>query len=479
MGIFGGFRRSMRSAFGKTPFSPLPGEGEMPASRDTLSVIHDLSRAVRNNPEAVDIYMALGNLFRSKGDIQHAVLIRERLMARPELDMAFKARASFELGQDYRRAGVVDRAMAAYREAARLGHDPAAVTVELAGLFAESGSFEEAAGEYGKLGHYIGEAHYMVRAAEELASAGDMDRAARLLKKAAKVYPGSVEAWSATLTMHTRAEDWRKVASILKQALDRVAPNLQFLLLENLYGTIAPSGSLLSPDTGTCGSKDAIVQPAGAESVLSSPKAETEHTEAASHNAADDSAFLDVHGDSDIPDSFTQAQDLLDRNADEAVGTVPSDTEVEPESDMQPEDIGLPDSPGVPSTPPMNVFACRLGAAVIPVLEKQEPGILLHYYGGLIFKAMGDTKNAAIWFSKALVVQPHFWAARLELLGLAAHNDELSRALAMQLEVLTEELRHIKRFFCTACGLRQESIFYRCPRCGSWHSISYRFSLQD
>ena len=121
MGLFGSLRRASRSIFGKSTAFSLPGEGEMPSTRDTLSVIHDLSRAVRNDPEAVDIYMALGNLFRSKGDIQHAVLIRERLMARPELDAAFKARASFELGQDYRRAGVVDRAQAASREARRPG----------------------------------------------------------------------------------------------------------------------------------------------------------------------------------------------------------------------------------------------------------------------------------------------------------------------------------------------------------------------
>lgn len=524
----------------------------MPSTRDTLSVIHDLSRAVRNNPEAVDIYMALGNLFRSKGDIQHAVLIRERLMARPELNSAFKARASFELGQDYRRAGVVDRAQAAYREAARLGYNPDAVTAELANLFAESGSFEMAAAEYGKLGHYPGEAHYFVRAAEELARGGDTARSVRLLKKAAKVYPGSVEAWSALLAMHARDGDWKKTAWALKQALARVAPKLQFLLLEALINTLPPlreadtpcppdlpqthlpaplqDPSLVSPGTDASAGHDGKEEQDTTEPPHDAAHApETTQAEDARKppsSTVHSSEYMDFQDDSGIPDSLTHAQRLSGHDIEDSgvlegrrqavTGTIPhavpsaTGPTVFPviKADVPPPGSSGPAAPSAsdPDTPPSSgiavdesstepvsssagtvretdaerrAFAASLAAAVIPVLEKREPAILLHYYGGLLFREAGDTTNAAIWFSKALVVQPHFWAPRLELLRLAARDNELSAAIALQVDCLAEELGHIKRFYCTACGLRQNDVFYRCLRCGSWHSISYRLSLQE
>ncbi len=378
MALFGPLRR----LFGKSPLLPLPGEGEMPASRDTLSVIHDLSRVVRNDPEAVDIYLALGNLFRAQGDIERAVLIREGLNARPGLNVRFKARAYFELGQDYHRAGVVDRSLAAFTEAAKLGYPEDAVTTQLANLFADAGDFERAAVEYGRLRHSLAEAHYLVRHAEDLAVAGNDARAARLVKKALRVYPGSVEAWSALITMAALAEQWGKTTTFLERGLSRVFPALRFLLLE----------ALLEAGTRIRG------------------------------KAADAS--------------------------DASLGTQEN-------------------------------FAASLCNAVIPVLERQEPHLLLHYYGALFLKRQGDLDGANIWLAKALVLQPDFWAARLELLALSAKKHELPPVIEMQVVYFAEQMRHIKHFVCTTCGLRQDAIFYRCPRCGSWHSVSFRLNLQE
>ncbi len=377
MALFG----SLRRLFGKSSSVPLPGEGEMPASRDTLSVIHDLSRIVRNDPEAVDIYLALGNLFRAQGDIERAVLIREGLNARPGLNPRFKARACFELGQDYHRAGVVDRALAAFTEAAKLGYPEDEVTTQLANLFADAGDFERAAVEYGRLGHSPAEAHYLVRFAEDLASAGNDGKANRLVKKALRVYPGSVEAWSAMITMTALAEQWSKTTSFLARSLAHVAPGLRFALLE----------ALLEAGTRIRGTNDG-----GASN------------------------------------------------------------------------LGTHES-----------FAASLCEAVIPVLERQEPNLLLHYYGALFLKRKGDLEEANIWLAKALVLQPDFWAARLELLSLSAKKHELPPVIEMQVLYFAEQMRHIKRFVCTTCGLRQDEIFYRCPRCGSWHSVSFRLNLQE
>ncbi|MDY7001315.1 MAG: tetratricopeptide repeat protein, partial [Thermodesulfobacteriota bacterium] len=98
----------------------MPEEGYAPFSRDTMTAISELSRVAKNNPDAVEIYLALGNLYRSQGEIERAVQIRRNLIVRPRLDTKFKAKAWYELGLDYKRGGFVDRAVNAFEQAGKL-----------------------------------------------------------------------------------------------------------------------------------------------------------------------------------------------------------------------------------------------------------------------------------------------------------------------------------------------------------------------
>lgn len=213
---------------------------ESPDSRDALAAIEELSQAVRNDPDAVEIYLALGNLYRLRGDIDRAIQIRNSLIVRPGLDNRFRARAYLELGRDYRRAGFVDRALHAFGEARRLGADTSALDLETAQLHADSGNFEEAAPLFGKLGHSLGQAHYMVRHAEDLIARGDLPTARKLLARAVKIYPGSAEAWTARIIIAINAGEWRKVRTRLREALEQVAPEIRFLVLEGVMALPVP-----------------------------------------------------------------------------------------------------------------------------------------------------------------------------------------------------------------------------------------------
>ena len=70
--------------------------------------------AVRNDPEAVELHFALGNLFRRRGEFERAVRVHEHLLARADLPAAERDRARHALAQDYMRAGLFDRAEAAF-----------------------------------------------------------------------------------------------------------------------------------------------------------------------------------------------------------------------------------------------------------------------------------------------------------------------------------------------------------------------------
>ena len=66
--------------------------------------------------DTVETHLALGNLFRRRGEVERAIRIHQNLIARPALTREQRAQALLELGQDYMRAGLFDRAENLFRE---------------------------------------------------------------------------------------------------------------------------------------------------------------------------------------------------------------------------------------------------------------------------------------------------------------------------------------------------------------------------
>ncbi|TSE18353.1 Lipopolysaccharide assembly protein B [Tepidimonas alkaliphilus] len=71
--------------------------------------------AVRHDPDAAELYFALGALFRRRGDYERAVRVHEHLLARADLGAAERERAQHALAHDFLKAGLLDRAEAAFR----------------------------------------------------------------------------------------------------------------------------------------------------------------------------------------------------------------------------------------------------------------------------------------------------------------------------------------------------------------------------
>ena len=64
----------------------------------------------RLDPETIDLHFALGGLFRKRGEVDRAIRMHENLLERETLDQENRLRALAELGQDYLKAGLLDRA---------------------------------------------------------------------------------------------------------------------------------------------------------------------------------------------------------------------------------------------------------------------------------------------------------------------------------------------------------------------------------
>ncbi|MCO5107409.1 MAG: lipopolysaccharide assembly protein LapB [Burkholderiaceae bacterium] len=69
---------------------------------------------VRLDPETIDLHFALGNLFRRRGESDRAIRVHLNLAERGDLDASQREHALFELGQDYLKAGLLDRAEDAF-----------------------------------------------------------------------------------------------------------------------------------------------------------------------------------------------------------------------------------------------------------------------------------------------------------------------------------------------------------------------------
>ncbi|MCC6134222.1 MAG: lipopolysaccharide assembly protein LapB [Candidatus Contendobacter sp.] len=179
--------------------------------------------------DTAEIHLALGNLFRRRGEVDRAIHIHSSLIARPRLASSQRRRAMLELGEDYLRAGLFDRAEALFRE---LLDQPAHTQTALARLIhifqqekewrqaiAYSDRLERISGEY--RGRQI--AHFCCELAEEaLARSEDAD-ARSWLSDALTRDPGCTRANLLLGQLAMRAGDYPQAIAAF-QAVERQDP---------------------------------------------------------------------------------------------------------------------------------------------------------------------------------------------------------------------------------------------------------------
>lgn len=71
--------------------------------------------------DTVETHLALGSLFRRRGEVDRAIRIHQNVIARPQLNISQRKEALYALGQDYLSAGLFDRAEKVFLEVVELG----------------------------------------------------------------------------------------------------------------------------------------------------------------------------------------------------------------------------------------------------------------------------------------------------------------------------------------------------------------------
>lgn len=80
--------------------------------------LDDFVDVARIQPEAIQLHFALGSLFRRRGETDRAIRVHQNLAARGDLTASDRQRATRELGHDYMKAGLLDRAEQVFNQLA-------------------------------------------------------------------------------------------------------------------------------------------------------------------------------------------------------------------------------------------------------------------------------------------------------------------------------------------------------------------------
>ncbi len=107
--------------------------------------IEEMTQAAKLDPDALEIHMILGNLYREKGQVGRAVQIHQQLLQRPRLRPIEHTYVQLCLGLDYKRGGFIDRAIEAFNEVLRLDPGNEHALIHLERLYEDQHQWKEAA----------------------------------------------------------------------------------------------------------------------------------------------------------------------------------------------------------------------------------------------------------------------------------------------------------------------------------------------
>lgn len=175
--------------------------------------------------DTVETHLALGSLFRRRGEVDRAIRIHQNLIARPQLSSKERHEALLALGQDYMSAGLFDRAERIFLEVIELGGKRNIRSLHgLLTIYQQEKAWENALQVIKKLELASGQsmhkqaAHYHCEIAEQALKTRAFEKAQQSIKLALSIDKQSVRA--SLLQANIEIKNQRHKLAI--QALKRV-----------------------------------------------------------------------------------------------------------------------------------------------------------------------------------------------------------------------------------------------------------------
>ena len=205
----------------------------------TDQAIEEFTRAVTLNSDTVETYVVLGNLFRQKGEIERAVRIRQNIIARPNLDKGVRLQALFDLGLDYKKGGLFNRAAEAFREVLTADPNHLEACRQVVSLYEEMREWEKAFDSLKRMDKLTGEdnrsvlAHYKAERGKELMAEGSLERAEDFFSQAISAHKACLDAYLHLGDLELARGRNKKALGVWRKAV-RLAPLHAHLVVKRM-----------------------------------------------------------------------------------------------------------------------------------------------------------------------------------------------------------------------------------------------------
>lgn len=174
--------------------------------------------------DTVETHLALGSLFRRRGEVDRAIRVHQNLIARPQLSVLQRKEALIALGQDYMSAGVFDRAERIFSEVVELGGSRETSSLQgLLAIYQQEKAWEKALDIIKKLEVSTGTsmhaqaAHYYCEIASQALNVNAFDKAYQAIKQAFLVDRQSVRASLMQANLDMKNERYKHAIRTLKR----------------------------------------------------------------------------------------------------------------------------------------------------------------------------------------------------------------------------------------------------------------------
>jgi len=218
-------------------------------SNDHDQAIEEFTKSVQVNSDTIETYVALGNLYRSKGDIDRAIRIRQNIILRPNIDEQIKFRALFDLGLDYRKGGILNRALETFLEVLKEQPSNLETLEEVEKIYEEMKDWENVYSTRQKIARLVNDdhnhvlAHHQTEMGKIYQDKEDFSSAESYFKKAISIHEGCVDAYLHLGDLYFRRQEYKKAISTWKKVV-RVAPRFTFLAYRRLEGAYSKMENL-------------------------------------------------------------------------------------------------------------------------------------------------------------------------------------------------------------------------------------------
>ena len=136
-----------------------------------------LVQMVEVDPDTVELHLALGSLFRRRGEVDRAIRVHRNIIARSGLSEALRAQATLELGRDFLKAGLLDRAELLFQQLLDARRHDKEARLHLVNLYQQEKEWGKAA-ELARVFAAGGDASWRRRLAQYLCALGEAALAA-------------------------------------------------------------------------------------------------------------------------------------------------------------------------------------------------------------------------------------------------------------------------------------------------------------